>query len=222
MWSNTVWDGIVSGANMSCPNCKAELPEGSAFCNRCGRPLDAAAPPAPPSLSAPPSSEPEQEVWRGRFSGKALGHWWLLWALWVAGLAYLWLAHVPPEYRGKAAARYVLLGAVALPFLMICWTLLVNKISIRYRLTTHRLFKDTGILARQANEIELIRVDDVAVHQNIIQRVFNVGVVIVLSPTDQTEPRLELAGIENPIEVKEQIRAHVRRRRDRSLHVESL
>jgi uncharacterized membrane protein YdbT with pleckstrin-like domain len=71
-------------------------------------------------------------------------------------------------------------------------------------------------------KVELIRVDDVAVRQNLIQRVFNVGVVVVMAPTDQTEPRLELVGIENPIEVKEQIRAHVRRRRDRSLHVESL
>jgi membrane protein YdbS with pleckstrin-like domain len=182
--------------------------------------MGAAAPLAPP-LSLP-SSEPEEEIWRGRFSGKALGHWWLLWFLWIAGLGYLWLAHVPLEYRGKPWARYVLLGLAGAPLLMILWTLMVRKLSIRYRLTTHRLFKDTGILSRHANEVELIRVDDVAVHQNLIQRLFNVGVVTVVSPTDQTEPRLELLGIENPIEVKEQIRAHVRQRRDRSLHVESL
>ena len=208
---------------MSCPKCQAELPEGSAFCNKCGTPLGAAAPPPPPlSPAAPAPTEHEDEVWRGRFSGKALAHWWLLWILWSAGLAYAWLAHLTEKIRANPAARYALLGAVALPFLAILWNLLVQKISVRYRLTTHRLFKDTGILSRHANEVELIRVDDVAVRQNVIQRIFNVGVVVVMSPTDQTEPRLELVGIENPIEVKEQIRTHVRQRRARTLHMESL
>jgi uncharacterized membrane protein YdbT with pleckstrin-like domain len=205
---------------MSCPRCKAELPEGSAFCNRCGAPVGAPSPLAPPP--SPATSDPEEEVWRGRFSGKALGHWWFLWFLWIGALGYLWLAHVPSEYRGAPWARYVLLGLVAAPLLGILWTLTVRKLSIHYRLTTHRLFRDEGILSRRADEVELIRVDDVSVRQNLIQRVFNVGVVTVVAPTDQTEPRLELLGIENPIEVKEQIRTHVRRRRDRSLHVESL
>jgi hypothetical protein len=65
-------------------------------------------------------------------------------------------------------------------------------------------------------------VDDVAVHQNIIQRIFNVGIITVIAPHDQTEPRLELLGIENPVEVKEMIRTHVRRRRQGSLNVENL
>jgi uncharacterized membrane protein YdbT with pleckstrin-like domain len=86
---------------------------------------------------------------------------------------------------------------------------MVQKLSTRYRLTTHRLFKETASSRANLNEIELVRVDDVAVRQNIIQRIFNVGVVTVIAPHDQTEPRLELVGIENPIEVKEMIRTHV-------------
>ena len=96
------------------------------------------------------------------------------------------------------------------------------KASVRYRLTTHRLFKETGVISRDVNEIELFRVDDVSVHQNVIQRLFNVGTVTVIAPHDQTEPRLEMVGIENPIEVKEQIRTYVRRRRTGSLNVENL
>jgi len=99
---------------------------------------------------------------------------------------------------------------------------MIEKLSTRYRLTTHRIFKETGILSRDLNEIELVRVDDVAVHQNVIQRIFNVGVVTVIAPHDQTEPRLELVGIENPIEVKEMIRNHVRLRRKGSLNVENI
>jgi uncharacterized membrane protein YdbT with pleckstrin-like domain len=127
-----------------------------------------------------------------------------------------------PEIRGGPIAKWVVLGAAAIPAALLLWRLMVEKISTRYRLTSYRLFKETGIIARDLNELELLRVDDVAVRQNLIQRIFNVGVITVIAPTDQTEPRLELVGIENPIEVKEMIRSLVRKRRAKSVHFESL
>jgi len=220
MSSNAVLRGTVSDANSSCPKCQAPLPVGSAFCNKCGAstaPAGALAAPA-----GPPSSEPELELWKGRYSGKTLGHWWLLWIVELVALAWLWFGVLSAEIRGGPFAKWVVLGAAALPALALLWSLMLEKVSTRYRLTTHRLFKETGILTRHLNELELLRVDDVAVRQNLIQRIFNVGVITVIAPTDQTEPRLELVGIENPIEVKEMIRTQVRKRRDRSLHVESL
>lgn len=203
---------------MSCPKCNTELPEGSAFCNKCGASLHPAA-----ALAAPvdPRTEPEQELWKGRFSGKAQGHWWVLWFLELPLLIFIWFK-VPVDVRNGPYARWAFVTAAVLPVLLILWTWLVEKLSTRYRLTTHRLFKDTGIFSRHHNEIELIRVDDIAVRQNIIQRIFNVGVVTVISPHDQTEPLLELVGIENPIEIKEMIRTHVRRRRQGSLNVENI
>lgn len=206
---------------MNCPRCKAELPAGSAFCNKCGA---SAAPAAPALQSALPGGamEPEQELWKGRFSGKAYAHWWLLFIFWLAALGYVWFGLLSEEMRARPVARYVGLGALGAPLLFLVWNWLVQKLSTRYRLTTYRLFKETGILSRQINEIELIRVDDVSVRQNLLQRIFNVGVITVIAPTDQTEPRMELVGISQPIEVKELIRNQVRKRRDRSLHVESL
>jgi len=211
--------GTVYGVTMSCPKCKTELPEGSAFCSKCGASLAAGAPLAPTSTG--PVIEPEQELWKGRFSGKAHAHRWILWAIWISALAIVFLKY-PPASEYAPWIRYAFLGAAFLPLLAIFWGTLVLKLSVRYRLTTHRLFKETGFFSRHLNEIELVRVDDVAVSQNIIQRIFNVGVVTVIAPHDQTEPHLELVGIENPIEVKEQIRAHVRRRRQGSLNVENL
>lgn len=211
---------------MSCPKCNAALPEGSAFCNKCGASLQGSAPAAaaaPHPLQSPanPANEPEQELWKGRFSGKAQGHWWVLWFLEMPLLVFLWFK-VPLDAQKGPYARWVFVAAAVVPVLLILWTFLVEKLSTRYRLTTHRLFKETGILSRDLNEIELVRVDDVAVRQNLIQRIFNVGVVTVIAPHDQTEPRLELVGIENPIEVKEMIRTHVRRRRQNSLNVENV
>jgi membrane protein YdbS with pleckstrin-like domain len=209
----------VSDANTSCPKCQAALPAGSAFCNRCGQAVPAAAlsPEAPPS-----PAEPEQELWRGRFSAKAQAHLWFLWTLEVGVLFYLWFGQIPPEKRGDLFLRYMFAALALLPACWILWQLLAAKLATRYRLTTHRLFKDSGILARALNEVELMRIDDVAVRQNLLQRVFNVGVVTVIAPSDPTEPRLELVGVENPIEVKELIRGQVRKRRERSLHVENL
>jgi len=109
-----------------------------------------------------------------------------------------------------------------LPVLCILWSWIIRKLGTKYRLTNYRLFKETGLLSREINEVELVRVDDVSVRQNILQRIFNVGVITVIAPHDQTEPRLELLGIENPIEVKELIRNNVRRRRQGSLNVENL
>ena len=203
---------------MFCPSCKADIPDASQFCNKCGAPLAPAPPPAAPP--APPVAEPEQEIWRGRYSAKSQAHLWILWLFWMVTLGFLYLRFRPEG--GYTWARYAFLGAAALPALGILWTWLVERLSTRYRLTTHRLFKETGIFSRHMNEIELIRVDDVSVRQNLIQRIFNVGRITVIAPTDQTEPHLELIGIENPIEIKEQIRTYVRKRRERSLHVESL
>jgi membrane protein YdbS with pleckstrin-like domain len=204
---------------MSCPKCHAEIPEGSAFCNKCGTSLQPGA-----ALTAPAGdarNEPEQELWKGRFSGKSQGHWWVLWFLLLPILVFCWFK-LPEDIRKGPYAKWAFVAAAVIPLLCILWSFILEKLSTRYRLTTHRLFKDTGILSRHHNEIELVRVDDIAVRQNVIQRIFNVGVVTVIAPHDQTEPRLELVGIENPIEVKEMIRTHVRRRRQGSLNVENI
>ncbi len=86
--------------------------------------------------------------------------------------------------------------------------------STRYRLTTQRLFVQTGLIAKNLEEVELFRVKDVTLTQGMLQRMLGVGTVVVLS-TDDTAPRLELHGILGPMEVKEQIRTAFRASRQR-------
>lgn len=199
---------------MKCVSCGSPIPEGGQFCPKCGGRQGPTGIPAPP----PSAPEPETAVWAGRYSPFADGLSWLLWAIYAAVAVYAALNWLPLTERWQ---KYVYWGAVLLPAVLIGFTSLVRRISVRYRLTTHRLFKEVGIVSRKISEIELMRVDDLSVSQNIIQRMFDVGVV-TLSTSDASDPHLEISGIRHPVEVKEHLRAQVQKRRGRTLNVESL
>ena len=126
-----------------------------------------------------------------------------------------------PIFELKPAARAylglmiwgVLLLAVGIGLILLlrAWYLVA---STRYRLTTQRLFVQTGLVAKHLEEVELFRVKDVTLRQGFFQRLLGVGSVVVLS-TDDTSPRLELAGILHPAEVKETLRNAFRAARQR-------
>lgn len=197
---------------MKCTSCGAAVPEGGQFCPACG--ANQAFPGAP--ASAP--LEPEKPVWSGRYSPLADGGAWVLWSLYAAAAAFAafrWLTF-PEPWTG-----WVYWGAVLLPAAVIGFRCLIRRISVSYRLTTHRLFTEVGIISRRITEVELLRIDDLSVTQNIVQRIFDVGVV-TLQTTDASEPEQSLMGIAHPIEVKEQIRTHVQKRRGRTVNLESL
>ena len=115
-------------------------------------------------------------------------------------------------YLGSIFWGIVLLPvAIGLFLLLRVW---YRTKAVRYRLTTQRLFVQTGLVAKKLEEIELFRVKDVVLSQGFLQRLLGVGTVVVLS-TDDTAPRLELAGIRQPLETKETIRSAYRTARQR-------
>ena len=72
----------------------------------------------------------------------------------------------------------------------------------RYMLSEDRLFLSKGFLNVKDDEILLYRVRDIATSRSLLQRVFGVGTVTVLS-SDKTCPTLVMKNIRNPIAVKE-------------------
>ena len=102
--------------------------------------------------------------------------------------------------------------AVGVLLLMRIW---IRVKSCSYRLTTQRLFVRSGWLAKHVNELELYRIKDVVVDQGVLQRVLGYGTITVLAE-DETTPKVDLAGIPRPMEVKETIRTQYRtvRRRE--------
>jgi uncharacterized membrane protein YdbT with pleckstrin-like domain len=101
----------------------------------------------------------------------------------------------------------VVWGALAL-------VLLYRRLTVRYRLTTFRFFHDTGLLSRTGNRVEVIDIDDVTVHQGLIERMFGVGTILVRS-SDTTDPELSLPGIDDAKRVADLIDGTRRAERQR-------
>ncbi|MBI1848741.1 MAG: PH domain-containing protein [Planctomycetes bacterium] len=196
---------------MNCSKCGQAVADGSAFCNRCGAPIAALAPPVPPP------SQPETEIWAGRFSGKSMGLAVVALVAFAAALVVLFVAK-PDLPRWLALT---LGGMWTLFALILLVRFLVERWTVRYRLTTERLFEEKGLLRREVTELELIRVDDVSFAQNVIERLFNVGSVSI-SSTDSDEPRLVLRGIAGPEMVKEMIRSQMKRLRQGTVQLKEI
>lgn len=160
--------------------------------------------------------EPEQDLWRGGYSSKAMIGAWALSALITVALvvvAYL------------AWTRYVTWPVVVLVVLLCLYQLFVMKYrqwNVRYRLTDQRFIHETGILRRVTDRIETIDMDDITFEQKLLERLVGVGTIRITS-SDKTHPELLLQGIDNVKEVSEKI-DDIRRseRRRRGLHIESI
>jgi uncharacterized membrane protein YdbT with pleckstrin-like domain len=165
-----------------------------------------------------PSEDPERTLWQGRFTARALAHYWLLYAIYV-GLVLL--AQELDPVRDLGLSALAIAGLILLPGLALLAAIGIKKLATRYRLSTQRIFEEKGILSRTMSEVELIRVDDVTVYQNLLQRILDVGRVMLVT-TDATQPRFVLEGIASPIEVKEHIRSAVQKLRSTAVHVERI
>jgi uncharacterized membrane protein YdbT with pleckstrin-like domain len=180
----------------------------------------------PAAAPAPPvGAKPEQHVWSGRYSLKAMGGWVLL--LTFMGVVFLWyfISRYMQEAETSKLTKWIGWGMLIVFLISALWVLVVGlkrKFRAHYRLTTQRLFVESGIVSRDVDEVELIRVDDVSVYQNVIQRIFNVGDVKVMAPTDADSPTLILEGIPGPIEVKEKIRGLTQELRKKSVRMEAI
>ena len=195
---------------MKCAKCSAEIPDKSLFCNQCGSAQQAPKPAGPP--------EPEETLWAGRFSGKAHTHRWVFYGLYAGGLIALRVAFPSALSLGR---WWILPAIILAPAPVIYLLTLWKKLTVRYRLTSYRFFRETGLLRRKISELELIRVDDVEVSQTFTDRLLGIGTITLIT-TDATDSRLVLEGIVHPVEVKEQIRSYVRKRRQGTINLESL
>jgi hypothetical protein len=76
---------------------------------------------------------------------------------------------------------------------------------VRYELTSQRLRIYRGLIGRDIEEIDLVRVRDTKVKQQAAERAVNIGDVSVFSH-DTNHPEIVLSNVNDPLEVRETIR----------------
>jgi hypothetical protein len=90
----------------------------------------------------------------------------------------------------------------------------IAALTTRYKLTNERLITTHGFISKRIEEIELYRVNDVALKQSIMERVFGLGDVR-LETTDSTTPESQINDVNNPERVKDMVRQAARNERQR-------
>ena len=184
--------------SMKCPHCNELVPAKAQFCSQCGQPLDlpsrrgrqqAAISRSLPS--AKEGSDDERELWRGTFSAKGMINYWV-----VACLATVVLPFVGMQSQLDRVGWLVLVALIGILWAGLLLVLGFHKLDVRYELTSQRLIHRSGILTRHWHRIEVIDIDDVSCRQGIIERIFGVGTITILS-SDESDPELDLPGIDH-------------------------
>lgn len=159
--------------------------------------------------------DPEEELWSGGYSGKAMVGTWLL--LTVVTVALIAAAVVIPDF-----SIWIALGISVVIWLIGGAIYAYRRLGMRYRLTTQRFIHQSGVVTRHTDRIEVIDIDDVSYSQGPVQRAFGVGKILITS-SDTSHPELTMIGIHNVADVAGLI-DDIRRkeRRHRSLHIEQI
>lgn len=82
----------------------------------------------------------------------------------------------------------------------------LNK--LKYKVTTQRIVIKEGIASTSSSEIELYRVKDLSITQTFMQKILNIGDITIQSVGTQNT-NLEMKGIPNAEQLREQIRSSV-------------
>ena len=170
-----------------CPDCGTENADDARFCQSCGRPMADVA--AARAVMEPPATGARTDP-QGRMMADD-------------GLP------VGQDLDGEPGGERLL------------WEGRPNRLvsprmglTNRYKLTNERLVIEQGFIGRRTEEIDLYRVNDVAVKQNPAERIVGLGDVRIVT-TDATSPERRLHNLRDPDRVKDLIREAARAERQR-------
>jgi hypothetical protein len=221
---------------MRCPACGEEVVAAAVFCHKCGQRIDSegdgssGAPPADEISSTPAGAfqqvaatrreekdKPEEELWRGGYSPKAMIGSWV-----ISGAVSLVLVLIGLFWVRDVTLWLLLVLAMLVPWIYSVCVLTYRRMSVHYALSTQRFVHERGVLRRVNDRIELLDVDDITFEQTLWDRMVGVGTLRIASH-DRTDPELVLPGIEDIKRVAGLFDdARLAERRRRGLHVEQI
>jgi membrane protein YdbS with pleckstrin-like domain len=205
-------------ALIACPACQQSVSAAAPACPHCGHPLAAGV-----AAATPGAPGPELMLWQGHPSAKALLGAILKAVLFsavvlggtvvlynpalslLAGLSQTADRFVAENDSGlKLAAVAFVVTVVGVRLAGLGWRLLVLK-SHHYRITNQRIVIESGIVAKQIEEIDMRTVADIEYRQGVVDRLLGIGTVTVVS-SDRSAGRKPLVGLSRPRDVRELVR----------------
>ena len=162
-----------------CPGCGIERTNISTPCSVCGyKPAESQVAPQPAPSAQRPTWAEEKTLWQGHPSGLYyIGHW-------IAGI--------------------LLLMFWGLGLLVIIYAILDRKTKV-FTLTTRKVMAQSGIVSRKTSEVGMRDIRSINMSQGILERIFGLGTVQIGS-AGHAGIEVELKGIQNPSQVRDQVR----------------
>jgi membrane protein YdbS with pleckstrin-like domain len=215
-------------ALIACPECKQQISTDAQSCPHCGKPLSeiaaAAAGPGPMLFGPAGAPGPEETLWEGRPAlalvfGKMVGVIIRLIVFIVVGY-FAFTMGLPAVASLSSGAKsfveenagYFQLGIAAVLILLLLPSIVglssafARIKNTHYKVSNQRVLIESGVLSRSLEEIDMRSIDDIEFHQTLMERIFGIGKVFIVS-TDKVAPRLALIGIPDPRGIRELIRA---------------
>lgn len=143
----------------------------------------------------------EETLWQGNRSQVTNAGKYLLCILLLAGFVVGGFFFFP-----------VWIGCV-LPVIWFVWTWIATKAE-SFELTTERLRLKKGVLNQVFDEVELYRVKDVSHSRSVLQRMFGLGTITLLT-SDRGQENILIDSVRQSDELREHLRKQVEIIRDR-------
>jgi len=103
---------------------------------------------------------------------------------------------IGPAFLPGDLPPWAWLLAFAVGFILISFPFALAR-TTHYRVTNYRVDYEHGIFSKSIDRLELWHVEDIQLHQTLLERILGVGTIRILS-SDETTPNLSIDAIPNP------------------------
>src|SRR5439155_5522206 len=97
---------------------------------------------------------------------------------------------------GAPMPGWLVLVLILIGVVLIAWPIMMLK-TVTYRISNYRIDYERGVFSKNIDTLELWHVEDVRLHQSLMDRILNCGTITIVSH-DETTPQLQMHGLPNP------------------------